>query len=82
MSKADDAARGITRIVLLIMGMRDNACREQIAEALGRVRGVVDVNVSLMRARAVVAFSPPCSEADLIRAVVRAGFGATVSRDP
>jgi copper chaperone CopZ len=58
--------------------MRSNSCREEIAEALERVKGVKNVVVSLIRARAVVVCEPPCGPAELIGAVESAGFGAVV----
>ncbi len=57
------------KVVLLISGMRENACREKVEEALGRITGVIDVGVSLMRGGGVVEFQSPCTEEDLIRAV-------------
>lgn len=62
---------------MLIMGMRDNACRERVSSALGRIKGVTDVSVSLIRARAIVTHEAPCDELQLVRAVVKAGYGAT-----
>lgn len=72
------AKQGAARTVLLISGMRDNTCRERIAEALGRVEGVLDVGVSMVRGRAVVAHDAPCSPQELVRAVEAAGYGATL----
>lgn len=66
----------------MIMGMRDNSCRERVADSLGRVDGVTDVSVSLIRARAVVAHTHTCQPAELIRAVQSAGFHASDDRDP
>ena len=64
--------------VLVIMGMRDNLCRERVADALGRVDGVKDVTVSLMRGRAIVEHEPSCEPAQLVWAVVNAGYGAAL----
>ena len=69
---------GAKRTVLVIMGMRDNACRERIGEALGRIKGVLSTNVSLIRARATVEHESPCNEAALVWAVVNAGYGAAL----
>ena len=68
---------GASQIMLLITGMRNNSCRERIAEVLGRVKGVKDVNVNLIRARAVVECVPPCTGERLVNAVMSAGYGAT-----
>ncbi len=67
---------GVSRTVLVILGMRDNSCRERVSEVLGQVKGVRHVTVSLIRARAVVEHEPPCEAPELLRAVVNAGYGA------
>lgn len=64
---------GSFRIMLLLSGMRSNACRERLSDALRRVAGVKDVSVSLIRGSAVVLFTAPCNAAALIRAVKHAG---------
>jgi copper chaperone CopZ len=64
--------------VLMIIGMRDNACRERLLEALRRVSGVREIRVSLMRARATIVHQPPCEAAELVWTVVSAGFGAAM----
>ncbi len=69
---------GATRIVLLVIGMRSNSCRERVAESLKRTKGVKDVSVSLIRARAVVVCEPPCCAEDLIHAISKAGYGAVI----
>jgi copper chaperone CopZ len=66
--------------VLLIMGMRDNACRERIAAALEAVAGVIDVDVNLHRARAAILHEMCCSADELVRTVVQAGYAATPTR--
>jgi copper chaperone CopZ len=68
--------------VLVIMGMRDNACRERVAEALGQIDGVLSTNVSLIRARATVVHEPPCDAAQLVWTVVNAGYGAALETRP
>lgn len=72
------------RTELLIYGMRANACRERVAEALRAIEGVGDVDVNLYRARAVVVHDALCTPARLAAAVTRAGFGAAPvdGRDP
>lgn len=74
-------ANGAKRTVLAILGMRSNACRERVAEVLGRVDGVIDVNVSLIRAQAVVVYSSPCDAAALVDAVTGAGYAVTPDGD-
>jgi copper chaperone CopZ len=68
-----------TRTVLVITGMRSNACRERIAEVLEKTPGVEDVDVNLHRARAMVVHQRWCSPSDLIRAVVCAGYDAVIA---
>lgn len=68
----------VTKTLLVIMGMRDNSCRERVSEVLGNVKGVRNVNVSLIRARAVVEHEAPCVAADLVWAVVNAGYDAAL----
>lgn len=69
---------GTSKTVLWIVGMRDNLCRERVTEALGRAAGVREVQVSLIRARAVVVHGAACDAAMLIREVEKAGYGAMV----
>jgi copper chaperone CopZ len=70
---------GTTKTVLLIIGMRDNSCRECVTGVLERIEGVMDVNVSLLRARAMVMHEPSCGGAELIRELEKAGYGATLA---
>ena len=63
---------------LLISGMRSNACREQVGDALSGVDGVEDVTVSLVRSTAVVMHHRGCEGSALVRAVAALGFAATV----
>ncbi|HZW07876.1 MAG TPA: heavy metal-associated domain-containing protein [Phycisphaerales bacterium] len=64
----------VSTAVMLIAGMRDNACRERVAEALVQVEGVVDVEVSLIRGRASVRHNEKCKPAELIEAVKQRGY--------
>ncbi|MFN7020162.1 MAG: heavy-metal-associated domain-containing protein [Phycisphaerales bacterium] len=68
------------RTVLVISGMRDNASREAVAEALANVPGVRDVSVSLMRAEAVVDHAPDCPPSNLTSAVTTTGCGAAIKQ--
>jgi copper chaperone CopZ len=69
---------GKTKTVLLIAGMKDNGCREIVTEALGNVRGVREVHVNLYRGHAIISHEAHCEAADLIAAVQRAGYGASL----
>ncbi len=66
------------RTVLVIIGMRDNSCRERLCTVLARVKGVHGLSVSLVRARAVVEHDAMCNIADLVWAIVNAGYGAAM----
>lgn len=83
---AQDAPQGVcvvppkqTRTEVVIMGMRDNACRERILDAIRRVDGVSEVSVSLIRAKATIDYTEPCAPAALVWAIVSAGFGAVLA---
>lgn len=71
----------VTRTVLLITGMRNNSCREAVAEALSIVSGVREVHVTLYRAWATVTHEASCAPRDLIDAVARAGYTAALGKD-
>ena len=68
----------VTRTVLNVIGMRDNACRERISEALAAIDGVEEVDINLHRARARILHTLPCRPADLVSAIVEAGYGASL----
>ena len=70
---------GTTRTELLISGMRGNGCREQVTGVLESVAGVRSVDVSLYRARASIFHDQRCDSADLIRAVLEAGYRASLA---
>lgn len=67
---------GIRKQILFVSGMRSNLCRERMIALLDCVDGVIDVSVSLFRARAVVLFTPPCNTDSLVRAAELAGYAA------
>lgn len=66
----------LTRILLIVTGMRDNACRERVAEVLSLQRGVTEVEVSLVRGMASVTRDESCSAARLIELLGAAGYPA------
>lgn len=71
-----------TKSVLLITGMLNNRDRERAAAALERVKGVVQVDVSLHRAEATVLHRPAEVAAALMLAVADAGYQAVVAQSP
>jgi copper chaperone CopZ len=70
---------GTTRTVLLLAGMRGIACGQKIASALGGVSGVNSADVDFWSARATVIHGPDCNASQLIRAVVAAGYAASLA---
>lgn len=64
------------RTRLLVNGMRENACREAVAEALHRVPGVREVEVSLFHATATVVHAPDCPVAAMLAAAEAVGYPA------
>jgi copper chaperone CopZ len=60
---------------LTVSGMRSYGCCAAVSAALGRVLGVRDVSVSLLRARATV-LHDGCEPAALLAAVAAAGYSA------
>lgn len=60
----------------MITGMRDNACRERITEAIASIAGVKDVDVNLYRCRATIVHESQCVATELIRTVEKAGYAA------
>jgi copper chaperone CopZ len=67
------------KIILNVMGMKSNSCRERVTEALARVDGVQEVWVSLVRAQAVVTYVSPCQQQAMKDAVARSGYGVSIN---
>lgn len=65
--------------VFLIIGMRNNDCRERVLAILERLAGVTEAEVSLLQGRAVVVHGPGFDPEALIAAVKVGGYG--VMRD-
>ena len=64
-------------VELAISGMTCAACATRLEKVLGKVDGVETVAVNLASERARIVAYPGTPIADLVAAVVRAGFGAT-----
>ncbi len=71
------------RLTMTVKGMVCQGCVETITEALLAVPGVLDADVDLEGARAVVSLDPDRTPADsaLVNTVVRAGYNAWPVRD-
>lgn len=69
---------GYKRIVLAVSGMKDNRCRECVAEVLGQMEGVLQAEVSLIRARAVVDCVSQCDASAFICMLESVGYQAVV----
>ena len=67
--------------ILNITGMNCAACSASVEGALSRVDGVIYASVNLAANSAVVVSENKVTEEELIAAVDKAGFGASVSRD-
>ena len=67
--------------ILNIKGMNCAACSASVEGALSRVDGVIYASVNLAANSAVVVSENKVTEEELIAAVDKAGFGASVSRD-
>lgn len=68
-------------IVLNIKGMNCAACSASVEGALSRVEGVIYASVNLAANSAVVVSEEGVTEQELITAVEKAGFGASVAKD-
>ncbi|MDI1290713.1 MAG: heavy metal-associated domain-containing protein [bacterium] len=66
------------RTVCLLYGCQCNACCDRIERALGRVKGVRNVEVNLYKATATVDHDELCLCEDLIAAIERIGFLAEI----
>ncbi len=58
----------------MIAGMRDNACRRKIAEAIRSIPGVHDVDVNLYRASATIVHNCFCDVTELQQTVEKIGY--------
>ncbi len=68
----------VTSAVLAIVGMQKNSCRERVTDILDSVEGVRSVDVSLIRAEAVVVYGHPCDTSQLLESLQTAGYEAEV----
>ncbi|HMM69870.1 MAG TPA: heavy metal translocating P-type ATPase [Gudongella oleilytica] len=72
----------LTRETLLVEGMTCAACSARVEKMLGKVEGVVKVNVNLSTNKAIVDFPSGVVETSaLIAAVEKAGYKAHVQRE-
>ena len=63
---------------LAITGMTCAACVSRVEKVLGRVPGITQVSVNLATERAHIESAVPPDTAALLRAVEKAGYGASV----
>jgi copper chaperone len=71
---AGDGLRGMMMPTITIVGMTCNNCADLVAEALGRVDGVMDVEVDLDSATASYSEEKPVDMNEIRRAVKEAGY--------
>ncbi len=77
-SQIEKSGYGVARasIDLPITGMTCAMCQKNVARALNKVDGVIDVAVNLSNERAAIGYMPGAvSRGDLVKAVEEAGYG-------
>jgi len=74
-------ASGRQELTLSISGMDCASCSNNVRRAVLALKGVADISINLASGRARVLFDPDAvSEADILRAIGRAGYEATRER--
>mgnify|MGYP001563880813 FL=1 len=72
----------ISRITLSISGMHCASCAGLITRKLKKTPGVQEANVNYAASKAHISFDPAiASEADLIKAIKNAGYGADIANE-
>ena len=72
----------IVKSNLSIQGMHCASCAQTVSKALSKVDGVEDANVNIATERAYVTYNPhKVSKDELIKAIERAGYGATLNTE-
>ena len=62
----------------LVTGMTCSACSAHVDKAVRKLEGVEDVNVNLLGNTMQVKYGPGVTDEDIIAAVVKAGYGASL----
>src|SRR3989304_277197 len=78
MSQASEA-----RLDLAVTGMSCAGCAANVERALRKVDGVREAGVNIATAKATVLYDPGVvAPADLVKAIVAAGYGVAAAPDP
>ena len=72
---------GVLDLTFDIGGMTCASCVRRVEKSLGKVEGVEQANVNLATERATVVADPATAVDDLVAAVTKAGYTATLSGD-
>ncbi len=65
----------------LVTGMTCSACSAHVDKAVRKLEGVEDVNVNLLGNTMQVKYGPGVTDDDIIAAVVKAGYGASLPQE-
>ncbi len=64
-----------------VSGMTCSACSSRVDKVVRKLEGVSEVNVNLLQNKMTVEYEAPADEAAIIKAVVDAGYGASVHQE-
>ena len=79
---AQPAQKGDHQTLVAITGMTCGACAEGIAKILSNIEGVRSAVVNLDKENATIVYNPAAVKVtDIVRAVEKAGYGATKVED-
>lgn len=67
------------RTIFVVLGMRDNRCRELLLRVLRQIEGVREAAVSLAQARAMISHEASCAQATLAWAILSHGYGVVLT---
>ena len=64
-----------------VTGMTCSACSSRVDKVVRKLEGVSEVNVNLLQNKMTVEYEAPADETAIIKAVVDAGYGASVHQE-
>ena len=64
-----------------VSGMTCSACSSRVDKVVRKLAGVSEVNVNLLQNKMTVEYEAPADEAAIIKAIVDAGYGASVHQE-
>ncbi len=65
-----------------VTGMTCSACSSRVDKVVRKLEGVSEVNVNLLQNKMTVEYDAPADETAIIKAVMDAGYGASVHQEP